>query len=139
MRRTGIFQLAVVTGLVVLGAESAHGVVAVAVRDADGPTHEIRVVNNHASPVRVYVQDAKGRMYSLGRVSRSDFRVLEVSEEIAARGDLRIKVFPSEATGSLMGSDDGIRSRDLTLGAGDAVNVWVETDLTRSMIQVTKG
>jgi hypothetical protein len=127
--------MAVATAFLALGAASAQA-------ETPGPannTVEIRVINNNASIVQVYIQDANGRMRSLGRVGRSDFRVLEVDRNVAELGAFQIKVFPDEPVWSLQGAPDGVRTRPLELQLGDAVNFWVETALTDSHLEVIRG
>lgn len=102
-------------------------------------TVELRVVNNNASIMRVYVQDANGRLHQLGRVSASDFKILEIPGNITAMGEVRIKLLPSEPVWSMFGSSDGVRTRDLSLKLGDAVNVFVETNLDETQVEIEKG
>ena len=133
----GICRVALMMGLGAFSVASAEAA------QLDGPgddaTHEVRVVNNYQSPVRVYVQEASGRMHLLGRVARGQFKVLEVPSEMAAKGTVRLKVYPNEPIGSLVGNTNGIKTRELTLRDGDAVTMWLETDLTQSMIEVQQG
>ena len=133
----GMFRVALMTGLVTLGATSAD---AAEIGNPDTEeTHEVRVVNNFHSPVRILAEDAEGRRHDLGRVARGSFKVLELSAEIAEMGDVRIRVYPSEPAGSLSGNTDGIKTVPLEIEDGEAVTMWLETDLTQSMIQVEKG
>ena len=133
----GICRVALMMGMVALSAPSAE---AAQVKGSwDDAGHEVRVVNNYQSPVRVYVQDANGRMHLIGRVARGKFKVLEVSAEIAQKGDVRLKVYPNAPIGSLVGNTNGIKTRELSLQDGDAVTMWLETDLTQSMIEVQHG
>jgi hypothetical protein len=133
----GMCRVALMMGMVAFSAASAE---AVQVKGSwDDAGHEVRVVNNYPSPVRVYVQDANGRMHLLGRVARGKFKVLKVSAEIAQKGDVRLKVYPNEPVWSLVGNTNGIKTKELSLQPGDAVTMWLETDLTQSMIEVQKG
>ena len=135
--RKGTLHLAIATGLLALGATSAK-----AESPVLGPannTLEIRVINNNASPVRVYVQDAQGRMHNMGTVARSDFRIMEIPGELTALGAVQLKIVPNEPVWSLAGEAAGVSTRDLTLRIGDAVNFWVETDLTDSTVEILKG
>jgi len=94
MMMKGICRVALVMGMVAFSAASAE---AVQVKGSwDDAGHEVRVVNNYQSPVRVYVQDVNGRMHLIGRVARGQFKVLEVSAEIADMDDVRLKVYPNE-------------------------------------------
>ena len=133
----GMCRVALMMGMVAFSAVSAEAA------ELNGPgdegAHEVRVVNNYQSPVRVYAQDANGRLHLLGRVARGQFKVLEVSEEIAERGYVRLKVYPNEPVWSLIGNTTGIKTHELDLQAGDAVTMWLETDLTQSMIEVQAG
>lgn len=133
----GMKRVALMLALALVGTTT--GLQAATVDGKDGGTHEIRVVNNYQAPVRVYAQDADGKLHQLGRVARGTFRVLELPNEVAEMGDLRLKVYPASPAWSLLGDEDGIRTKDLHIGTGQAVNVYLETDLTRSMIQVENG
>lgn len=135
--RKGTLNIAVAAALLGLGATAAKAETPVA-----GPasnTIEIRVVNNNASTVRVYAVDASGRMYRLGRVASSDFKILQISGDVAAKGDVQIKVFPDEPVWSLRGDADGIRTNGLKLELGDAVNMFLETNLDESQVEIAKG
>jgi len=133
----GTFRVALMLCMAVFGATSVSA--AVVTGPDDAATHEIRVVNNYQLPVMVYVQDAEGALHNLGRVARGQFKVLELSNEVAAMGDLQLKVYPHAHIGSLVGDEDGIRTKDLRIGEGQAVNLYLESDLTQSMIQIEKG
>lgn len=133
----GMCRVALMMGMVAFSAASVEAAELNGPGDDTG--HEVRVVNNYQSPVRVYVQDANGRMHLIGRVARGKFKVLEVSAEIAQKGDVRLKVYPSEPVWSLIGNTNGIKTKELSLQPGDAVTMWLETDLTQSMIEVQRG
>lgn len=122
-------------------AFAAIGSTAVQAEEIDAPdgTHEIRVINNHSTPVRVYVQDARGRMHQLGRVARGKLKIMEVSDEITSLGDIRVKVYPAAPLGTLSGAEYGIRSKDLDLAEGESVNLFLEANLSHSLIQVSQG
>lgn len=101
-------------------------------------TLEIRVINNHSSVVRVYVEDAAGRMRSLGRVNRADVEVLTLPEDVTDLGAVQIKVFSDEPVWSPRAVEDGVRTMPLNLKAGDVVTFWVETELTDSYLQIDR-
>lgn len=135
MRTKGALRVALAGAFLALGAATAKA-------ETPGPannTLEIRVINNHASVVHVYVEDANGRMRSLGRVGRSDFKIMEVDKSIADMGAFEIKVFPDEPAWSLLGAPEGVRTHPLDLTLGDAVNFWVETAMADSHLEVIKG
>lgn len=136
--KKGTLHVAVAAAaLLALGATSAK-----AESPVVGPTSntvDIRVVNNHASAVRVYVRDAQGRMHRLGKVANSDFKVLEIPGEITAKGDVEIRVVPDEPVWSLLGGADGIRTNRIELKLGDAVNMFVETDLLSSQVEIARS
>jgi len=133
----GMYRVALLLGMAALTATAAEAV------ETDGPagktTHEIRVVNNYQSPVLVYAKDASGRLHQLGRVTRGEFKVLELPNEIADLGLVQLEVFPTAATQSLIGGADGIRTNDLWIQDGQSVNMYLESDLKQSMIQVEIG
>ena len=135
--RKGTLVAAVAAALVGLGATSAK-----AESPVLGPasnTVDLRVVNNHASPITVYVQDAKGRPHYLGRVGSSDFKVLEIPGSITAMGDVKIQVYPWEPYWSLLGEAAGVATNGLPLKLGDAVNVFVETNLVETQVELEKS
>jgi hypothetical protein len=127
--------MAMATAFLALGASSAKA-------EMSGPesnTLEIRLLNNHSSAVRVYVEDTFGRTRSLGWVNRSDFKVLTLPEGITDLGAVQIKIFPDELVWSPTAAPDGIRTMPLNLKAGDVVNFWVETALTDSYLQIVRS
>ena len=136
--KKGTLHVAVATAaLMVLGASSVK-----AAPPALGPSNntvELRIVNNHASMVRVYLVDAEGKTYALGRIQQADFKVMEIPGDLTAKGDVEIRVFPDEPVGSLSGDADGIRTDGLTLKLGDAVNMFVETNLNDSQVEIQRG
>ena len=133
----GVQRVALLLGMAAFTAPASGAV------EIDGPadktTHEIRVVNNYQSPVLVYAQDANGRLHQLGRVTRGEFKVLELPNEIADLGLVQLKVFPTVPTQSLIDSADGIRTNNLWIQDGQSVNMYLESDLKQSMIQVEIG
>lgn len=77
--KKGTLHVALAAAIMGLGATSAK-----AETPAAGPSNntvELRVINNNASTVRVYVMDASGRLHRLGRVSSSDFKILQIPGE----------------------------------------------------------
>ncbi len=135
--KKGTLLVAVAAALAGLGATSAKADTPVL-----GPstnTVELRVVNNHASRVMVYVQDAQGRLHSLGRVASADFKILQIPGQITAMGDVQIKIFPSEPVWSLLGDAAGVGTRGISLKLGDAVNMFVETNLYESQVEIQRG
>ena len=135
--RKGTLVAAVAAALLGLGATSAKA--EPPVLGPSNNTVDLRVVNNHASPITVYVQDAKGRPHYLGRVGTSDFKILEIPGNIAAMGDVKIQVYPWEPSWSLLGESAGVVTRNLPLKIGDAVNVFVENNLLNTQIELEKS
>jgi len=132
--KNGTLRIALAAGFLALGATAAGAQMAHGSSDADA--REVRVINEHHTPVRVYVQDAESRLHHLGRVLPSTAKSLEISAEIAAKGSFRIKVFPVAQPWTRMSEDSGIRTRSITLEEGEIVSFWVEADLTSSRITV---
>jgi len=135
--KKGTLHLAIAAGMLALGANSAKAETPVL-----GPannTLEIRVINNNASPVRVFVQDAKGKLHRMGTVASVDFKIVEIPGEITELGPVQLKLVPNEPVWSFAGDPDGVRTNDLDLHIGDAVNFWVETNLTDSKGEIIKG
>ena len=135
--RKGMSRGAVMMGLLAFGVPAAEAA------ELNGPgddtTYEVRVVNRYESSVRVYVEDASGRLHHLGLVSRGRFEVLEVSSKIAEKGDMRLRIYPTQTNRSPISGTDGIRTKQLRLQAGESVTMWLERDLTQSIIEIQKG
>lgn len=135
--RKGTLVAAVAAALVGFGAASVKA--EPPVRGPANNTVDLRVVNNHASPVTVYVKDARGRLHNLGRVASSDFKILEIPGAIAAMGDVQIEVYPWEPAWSLLGEAAGVATGKMPIKLGDALNVFVETNLLQTQIEFEKG
>ena len=99
---------------------------------------EIYVMNNHLSDVRVYAEDAEGRLHNLGRVARGKLRNLEVPADVSAH-EYRIKVFPSTPAWSLTSDDLGIKTSPLSNDRDRQVTMWLEADLTQSLVEIDRG
>ena len=137
MRKGTLVAAVAAAALMGVGATSAKAEPAVL-----GPannTVDLRVVNHHASPVTVYVQDANGRPHYLGRIGSSDFKILEIPGAITARGDVRIELHPSGPAGSLLGEPAGVKTAEIPLRIGDAVNVYVQPSLLQTKVELEKG
>jgi len=136
--KKGTLHVAVAAAaLMGLGATSAKA--ETPVLGPSNNTVDLRVVNNNASKVRVYLVDANGKMYRLGQVAQSDFRIMQIPGDIAAKGDVQIRIFPDEPVWSLRGDAEGIRTQTLELKLGDAVNLFVETNLDDSLVEIHRG
>ena len=122
--------------LLVVGATSAD---AMPLNDADGATLEVRVINNHAASVRVFVEDAKGRVHTLGTVRPAEYSAIEVPGELTALGDVKIKVFPAAPAWTSVPADSGVRTQALDADDFEAIQFWVEPDLRRSQVELVRG
>jgi hypothetical protein len=133
----GTFQLFTAAALLALGANAAQAA-QIAGHGDGGATHELRVINNSAGSVEVYVQDAKGHMHRLAKVARSQTGVLEIPEEVTESGAFQIKVLPDAPAWSPWTSGAGMRTHDLKLPEGAAINLWLEPDLRESTVEVPR-
>jgi hypothetical protein len=132
--RTKAMRAALAAGLMVMSAASVQAQTV----SGGGTTIEVRVVNNYASAVRVYVQDRFGRTESLGWVNRSDTRTLMVPASMTRLGPVQITVFSSQSVWSPRTETDGIQTRSLNLRPGDVVNFWLQNELADSYIQLVR-
>lgn len=133
--KNGTLSVALAACLVAFSAGAAR-----AETTADAPAdHEIRVVNRNATTVRVYVQDAKGCIRLLGMVAPSDFKVMKVPEAVSDKGQMRIEVYPVAPVGALTHATDGVATQRMELNGKDAVNVYLEFNLLRSVVEIVKG
>ena len=99
---------------------------------------EIYVINNHLVDVRVFVEGADGRLHSIGRVARGDLRRIEVPAE-CQDGEYRIKVFPTSPVWSPVPDDYGVKTNPLSNERDRQVTVWLEADLSQSLVEIDRG
>ena len=132
----GLMRVALMAGLV---AVSAGSVQATEVRDDDFRYDaDVYVVNNHLTDVRVYAEDADGRLHNLGRVARGQLKNFDVPEAIAD-GEFRIKVYPASPVWAPNQSDLGIKTNPLDFGTDQEVRIWLEADLAQSVVEISRG
>lgn len=103
-----------------------------------GNDTEIYVVNNHLVDVRVFIEDAQGQLYNIGRVPRGGLRNIEVPAECVG-GDYRIKIFPTSPVWSPVPDDYGVKTNPLNNERDHQVTVWLEPDLTQSLVEIDRG
>lgn len=101
--------------------------------------HELRVVNNHMTSVRVFVTDAEGRLHHLGQVRRGQYKVLNLPADITAKGSVRVQFLPADRTWSSIAGDDGIVTSAIELGDGQAVHAFLEAELAGSEVEIANG
>lgn len=131
-----MMRVALMVGLV---AVSAASVQAVEVRsDDDRYDTAVYVVNNHLTDVRVYAEDANGRLHNLGRVSRGQLKTFDVPEGVRD-ADFRIKVFPADPVWSPVAEDYGIKTNPLNSERDEQVRIWLEADLSQSVVEIGRG
>ena len=132
----GMYRVALMLGLV---AVSAVNVQAAEYQGSDDEIQtEIYVMNNHLSDVRVFAEDAEGKLHNLGRVMRGDLRTFEVPQELADE-EFRIKVYPSTPAWSPISDDYGVKTNPLVAERDRQVRVWLEADLTQSIVEIDRG
>ena len=132
----GMYRVALMLGLVAATAVSVEAA------EIQGPgdeiTTEIFVVNNHLTDVRVFAEDSEGHLYSMGRVARGDLRTFDVPEDLAGT-EYRIKVFPSAPVYSPIPDDYGVKTNALDANRDHQVRLWLEADLTQSLVEIDRG
>jgi len=106
--------------------------------EAEGPLG-VRVINNNASPVEVWVEDGHGRQRRLGRVAASDVRLLAVPEEAVATGQVQVKVYTDQPVWSNAGDQFGVRTRTLDPDELEVIQFWVEPNLERSQVALVRN
>ena len=134
--RKGTLGVALAVCLTALNAGIASAQTRSAATAAD---HELRVVNGYGTTVRVYVQDADGGLHMLGRVAAADFKILKVPAALTAKGMVQIEVYPIPPFEALTPATDGIETRRIELNGATAVNMYVESELLRSVVEIANG
>lgn len=133
--RKGTLGIALAVCLTALSAGTASA----QTQAAATADHELRVVNGYGTTVRVYVQDADGGLYMLGRVAAADFKILKVPAALTAKGMVHIEVYPIPPFEALTPATDGITTRSIELNGATAVNMYVKSDLLRSVVEIANG
>jgi hypothetical protein len=132
--KTRTLGAALAAGFLAMGAASVQA----QTPSRDGTTIEVRVVNNYASAVCVYVTDRFGRNESLGWVNRSDARTLTVPAKMTKLGPVHIRVFSAQPVWSPRVEPEAVETRGLNLRPGDVVNFWLQNALVDSYIQIVR-
>lgn len=125
-------RLALTLALAAAGATSAQAATPEGPGDSD-----VYVVNNYGAMVRVYAEDSDGRLHRLGRVAQGQLEAFDVPAEIA--GEFQIKIYPAQPVWSLQLDDFGVKTNPIHLGVDGHVTVWVEPDLTKSVVEFARG
>ena len=133
----GPYRVALMLGLAVFAATSLRAA------EIDHPTDEItnsvHVVNNSLSLVRVYAEDSTGRLHGLGRVARGELREFEIPAEIAQES-FRIKVFPWHPLDVwLLQDESGVKTSPIDLERYSEVIVWLQPDLSQTVVEVRRS
>lgn len=132
----GLNRVALLLGLVAMTAAPLHA--APTWTSTDDPETEIFVINNHLVDVRVFAEDANGKLYKLGRVSRGELGTFDVPEAVSAE-NFRIKVFPTSPVWSAVPDDFGVKTNPLDARRDHQVRVWLEADLAQSVVEIERG
>lgn len=131
MNRT--YRVALLLGLASLGATSLEAAV------TDGPpVNGIHVMNNYQAMVRVYVEDADGRLHRLGRVHQGELKEFAIPADLADEA-VSVKIFPSQPAWALQQDDYGVKTNPLDLEGLSHVTIWVEPDLSKSVVELARG
>jgi hypothetical protein len=129
-------RVALIMGLTALSAVSLEAA------ETMGPGDELAtavyVVNNYQSDVRVFAEDSAGKLHSLGRVSRGDLGTFAIPESMS-EGDFRIKVVPTAPVWAQAQDDYGVKTNPLNARRDRQVRVWLEADLTKSLVEIERS
>lgn len=110
--------------------------------ESNGPideiTNEIYVMNNHVAAVRVYAEDASGKLHRLGSVARGRFKTFEIPAEIGAT-QFRVKVFPTNPLWLSPVDDFGVKTEVLNFSTDHQITIWLESDLAQSKVEIDRG
>ena len=86
-----------------------------------GNTLEIHVINHYTAPVRVYAEDAFGRVRTIGWVNRAANKTLTVPADMRKHGAVRIKVYSDAPVWSPRDRVDGVWTMPSDLKPPDSV------------------
>lgn len=131
MKRVAVLMGLVAVTAVPVQAAQSHGA-------TDEAETEIFVINNHLVAVRVFAEDANGRLYRLGRVSRGNLESFEIPDEVSGE-NFRIKVIPANPLWAPGQDDYGVKTNPLDIQRDRQVRVWLEADLASSVVEIERG
>ncbi len=127
--------VALVVGLMTMSATAVAGEEVLVPVDEIAP--RVYVMNNYLTDVRIYIEDAEGKLHNMGRLSRGSLTSFAVPEEIS-RGEFRVKVYPAALPGSPFAADSGVKTNPLDAGRDYQVRLWLEPDLTASIVEIAR-
>lgn len=127
------YRMALLLGLAAFAAGATE---AAAYAEPDEPG--IHVMNNYGAMVRVYAEDAEGRLHRLGRVAQGELREFDIPAELAGES-FSIKIFPSQPVWAPQQDDFGVRTNPIDPTVDRHVTIWVEPDLARSTVELARG
>lgn len=104
-----------------------------------GDVLEVRVINQHTSAVRVYVEDVLGRVRSLGWVNHADARTLTLPTSMTKLGPVQIKVLSDQPVWSPRDIPPVVATMPLELRPGDVVEFRLQGKLTDSYIHIARS
>lgn len=104
----------------------------------DEMTTQVLVINNSVTDVRVYIEDADGRLHNMGRLTRGSLTGFDVPRELT-RGEFRVKVYPAAMPGSRFADGEGVKTNPLSTERDRQVRVWLEADLPSSIVEIARG
>lgn len=114
---------------------------AVRAEEIDPPTDvittQILVMNNYLETVRVYLEDANGKLHSMGLLARGSIKDFTVPEAIAS-GTFRVKVYPAAMAGTRLSGEAGVKTNPLESPRDQQVRVWLEPDLPQSTVEIAR-
>jgi hypothetical protein len=128
-------RLALVLSLAALGGASLE---AAEIAGSEERANSVRIVNNFGDMVRVYAEDTTGRLHKLGHVASGKLAEFEVPTELVAAG-FRIRVIPAQPAWAIQQTDYAVKTNPLTLTPDGDVTLWLEPDLSKSVLQVDRG
>jgi hypothetical protein len=101
-------------------------------------SHQIVVVNQSVTPVRVSVEDSNGHRYELGVLNRGETKMFEAPADVLERGDFRIKVHPRQYAQRFR-DPVSIATNALNVDGDETVILWLEGELSQSKVEVRAG
>ncbi len=104
-----------------------------------GPT--VRVTNNNYGHVRVYVVDSENRRHLLGMVSPSRVKDLQIPAGLVREnGTVQLRVYPvllvQPPVRRRLQGRPGIETKDLSVQSDQVIQLYLERDLTNSVVGI---
>lgn len=132
-----LHRVSLLLGLLAASATSVQAATPRGPGAASRPS-EVYLSNNFLEDVRVFAEDAGGRLHDLGRVNRGAFHIFEIPAALTG-SEFRVKVYPISGVWSPISDDYGVKTEELVTALDRQVHVWLKPNLAASVVEIDRN